>query len=490
MTKSPDILVAGGSGYVGGRLIPLLRERGETLRLLARKPEYLRPRVGDDIEIVKADVTDIESLRVALKGIHTAYYLVHSMGSGTDFEQEDRDAARNFATAAQENGVSRIIYLGGLGIEGEDLSKHLRSRHEVGAVLRESKSQVIELRASIIIGSGSLSFELIRGLVRKLPVMICPKWVASPAQPIAIADILQYLVCSLDIPAGESQIYEIGGPDQVSYGEIMTEYANQRGLKRLMIPVPLLTPRLSSLWLGLVTPVYARIGRKLVESLKNPTLVQDPTALEDFPIEPMGLSEAIRRALEKEDTELAETRWSDAVSSAAPTRFGGDHFGNRLVDSRTTTVNVPPEQAFLPIQRIGGKTGWYYGNWLWRIRGLLDLMVGGVGLRRGRRHSDDLQVGEALDCWRVEMIDPPHKLRLAAEMKLPGRAWLEFEVAPLKDGSQITQTAIFDPTGLMGLAYWYGIYILHQFVFAGMLRGVAAAAVEASNPAEVSAVKS
>ena len=309
------------------------------------------------------------------------------MGSGEDFEQQDRDAARNFAAAAKQAGVQRIIYLGGLGVEDEDLSKHLRSRHEVGRVLQESGAQVIELRASIVIGSGSLSFELIRSLVQKLPIMICPKWVSVPAQPIAIEDILKYLVQSLDLKHGESKIYQIGGPDQVSYGDIMREYARQRGLWRWMIRVPLLTPRLSSLWLGLVTPVYARIGRKLVESLRNPTVVTDTTALQAFPIQPMGLTAAIQRALANEDQKYAETHWQNAVSSAkGKTSFGGERFGSRLVDSRTVTVELSPADAFVPIQRIGGRTGWYYGNFLWRIRGWIDTLVGGVGLRRGRRH--------------------------------------------------------------------------------------------------------
>jgi uncharacterized protein YbjT (DUF2867 family) len=401
------------------------------------------------------------------------------MGSGGDFEHQDRDAARNFAIAAKAAGVQRIIYLGGLGSEDESLSKHLRSRHEVGNVLRESGAQVIEFRASIIIGSGSLSFELIRALVQKLPVMICPKWVSTAAQPIAIEDVLAYLIAALDHKPGDSRVYEIGGPDQVSYGDLMREYARQRGLKRLMIPVPFLSARLSSLWLGLVTPVYATIGRKLVESLKNPTVVHDRSALEAFPLRPMSLPTAIQRAFAKEDQEFASTRWQDAVSSSMePRRFGGEQFGNRLVDCRTISVDASPEKAFAPIQRIGGRTGWYYGNILWRIRGFMDLMVGGPGLRRGRRHPSELNVGDTLDCWRVEKVDPPRVLRLNAEMRLPGRAWLEFSVTPTEHGSEITQTAMFDPVGLFGIVYWYCVWPLHQFVFAGMLRGIANAAAD------------
>jgi tryptophan-rich sensory protein/uncharacterized protein YbjT (DUF2867 family) len=381
-----------------------------------------------------------------------------------------------FAEAARRNGVRRIIYLGGLGEEERQLSKHLRSRQEVGHLLHESGAQVIEFRASIVIGSGSLSFELIRALVQKLPVMLCPKWVSTPSQPIAIEDLLDYLLAALDLPDGPSEIFEIGGPDHVSYGDIMQEYARQRGLKRWMIPVPFLSPRLSSLWLGLVTPVYARIGRKLVESLRNPTVVTRSRARDVFSIQPRGVQDAIARALVNEDQELAATRWSDALSSAGrPTRWGGVRFGTRLVDSRTLDSHAPIEAAFAPIQRIGGGTGWYCCNWLWRVRGWLDLLCGGVGLRRGRRDPIDLKVGDTIDCWRVEAFEPNRRLRLFAEMRLPGRAWLEFEGESTPSGSRVRQTAEFDPAGLAGLAYWYLVYPLHQIVFAGLLRGIVAA---------------
>lgn len=477
MKSKQTILVTGGSGYVGGRLIPLLEQSGAAVRCLARRPEFLRSRVSEQSEVVAGDVLQIESLQRALAGIDTAYYLVHSMGTGKDFEDEDRVAARNFAQASRECGVRRIIYLGGLGDEKQQLSKHLRSRQEVGQILRESGAQVIEFRASIVIGSGSLSFELIRSLVQKLPVMICPKWVSTPAQPIAIEDLLSYLMAAAEMPPGPSEIFEIGGPDQVTYGEVMQEYAQQRGLKRWMISVPFLTPRLSSLWLGLVTPVFARVGRKLVDSMRNPTVVTNGRALETFSIRPRGVREAIARALINEDRELAATRWSDALSaSGRPKRWGGVSFGTRLVDSREVEANVPVEAAFAAIQRIGGQTGWYYGNWLWRVRGWMDLLVGGVGLRRGRRDPVELRVGDAVDCWRVEALEPNRRLRLAAEMKLPGRAWLEFEVTPTPTGSRIRQTAEFDPIGLTGLAYWYSIFVLHEFVFRGMLSGIVAAA--------------
>ncbi len=470
-------LLTGATGYVGGRLLKLLQRQNLTVRCLTRRPEALEEYRSPTTEIVAGDVLDRESLSPAFVGIDTAYYLVHSMGAHGNFEEQDRIAASNFAEAAAAAGVRRIIYLGGLGNPDHELSKHLRSRQETGDALRAHHSQVIEFRASIVIGSGSLSFEMIRALVERLPIMICPRWVHVKAQPIAIEDLLDYLLAARDLPTSGSQVYEIGGPDQVSYGEIMQEYARQRGLTRWMVPVPFLTPYLSSLWLGLVTPLYARVGRKLVESLRNPTLISNNLAATSFSVRPRTFREAIARALVNEDCEFATTRWSDALSSSGELRsWGGERFGSRLVDSRTAFVSVPPEQAFVPIRRIGGRTGWYYGNWLWTVRGFIDLLMGGVGVRRGRRDEETLRVGDALDFWRVELYEPGRRLRLHAEMKVPGRAWLEFEVTPCERGSTIRQTAIFDPLGLFGILYWYGIYPLHQCVFAGMLRNVALAA--------------
>ncbi len=472
------ILLTGATGYVGGRLLSRLESSGRPLRCMVRRPENLRPRIADSTEAVRGDVLDRDSLEGVCDDVHTAYYLIHSMGTGSDFEEDDRRGAQNFAQVAKKAGVKRIIYLGGLGQDEDQLSKHLRSRQEVGKILIESGAQVVEFRASIVIGSGSLSFELVRSLVRKLPIMLWPKWVSSKASPIAIQDVLAYLTEILEHPIGDNKVYEIGGPDQISYGGLMKEYARQRGLRRIGIPVPFLSPWLSSLWLGFVTPVYARIGRKLVASLKNATVVRDDAALRDFSIRPCGVSEAVARAIEKENRELVESRWSDALSSSGrEQRWGGVVFRNRLLDSRTRQVSVPPEQAFVPIQRIGGKTGYYFGNWLWKLRGFMDLLVGGIGIRRGRRHSVKINVGDTIDWWRVEAFEPNRRLRLAAEMRVPGRAWLEFEVSEQNDGgSTIRQTAEFDPIGLFGLLYWYGVWPLHQFVFAGMLRRIARAA--------------
>jgi len=406
------------------------------------------------------------------------------MGSASSFEERDRDGARAFAEAARKAGVGRIVYLGGLGEQSTDLSPHLRSRHEVGEILRASCPQVIEFRASIIIGSGSLSFEMIRALVERLPVMITPRWVSVPAQPIAVTDVLGYLLAALELPTDGHRTFEIGGADRVSYADVMREYARQRGLRRFMIKVPVLTPRLSSLWLGLVTPLYARVGRKLIDSIRHPTVVTDPGASNVFPIRPKGIGEAIREALSHEDQEFGATRWSDALSAAGGEKsWGGVRLGTRLIDSRAVEVDAPPATAFAVIERIGGATGWYYGDWLWRLRGWLDLLAGGVGMRRGRRDPEALSVGDPLDCWRVEAIEPDRRVRLLAEMRLPGRAWLEFETQPADSGTRIRQTAIFDPLGLSGLAYWYLVYPLHKLVFAGMLAGIARAARRRSQPA-------
>jgi len=445
----PLILITGATGYVGGELLTGLMAAGQRVRCLARRPEVLRARGFSGLEAVAGDVLDAASVRAAMEGVHTAYYLVHSMGSSESFEEQDRAAAQNFADAAKDAGVRRIIYLGGLGHSGEELSAHLRSRHEVGEVLKSAGVPVIEFRASVVIGSGSLSFEMIRALVERLPVMIAPRWVSVAAQPIAIADLLAYLLAALDLPLDGHKTFEIGGSDRVSYGGLMKEYASQRGLKRLVISVPLLTPRLSSLWLGLVTPLYVRVGRKLIDSICHETVVEDPSALVHFKIRPSGYREAIAAALNDDGRHL-------------------------MIDSRTIHVTASPADAFAPIRRIGGTRGWYYANWLWQLRGLLDRLAGGVGLRRGRRDPDFLRAGDTVDFWRVEALDPDRRLRLAAEMKLPGRAWLEFEVTRDATGSVIRQTATFDAKGLLGRAYWYSVFPLHQFVFGGMLHAIAA----------------
>ena len=473
-SREGTVLLTGATGYIGGRLVPVLEAAGVRLRCLARQPAALASRVSPTTEIVAGDLLDPASLDRALTDIDVAYYLVHSMGAHGDYRETDRTAARHFGEAAQRAGVRRIVYLGGLATGDEVFSKHLRSRIETGQALRESGVPVVEFRASVVIGSGSLSFELIRALVERLPVMICPRWVSTLAQPIGIDDVLAYLAAALHLPDGESRTFEIGGADQASYGDVMREYARQRGLKRVMISLPLLTPRLSSLWLGLVTPVYARVGRELIAGLKNQSVVTTPAALAIFPIRPVGLREAIGRAIRYEDRAFALTRWSDARSSGGATPSLADaRFRGKLVDRREIHVAVDAVRAFAPIARIGGERGWYFGTWLWRIRGGIDLVMGGVGMRRGRRDPDAPAVGDTLDFWRVEAYEPNRRLRLAAEMKVPGRAWLDFEVVPDGGGALVCQTAVFEPTGLFGLVYWYGLLPVHAAIFGGMLRKIA-----------------
>jgi uncharacterized protein YbjT (DUF2867 family) len=455
----PLILVTGATGYVGGQLLKALLAAGHRVRCLARRPELLQIPEMASVEIMAGDVLDGASVRTAMAGVHTAFYLIHSMGSAGSFEEEDRRAARNFADAARDLGVSRIIYLGGLGASSPTLSPHLRSRQEVGEILRSSGLPVIEFRASVVIGSGSLSFEMVRALVERLPVMIAPRWVAVPAQPIAIQDLLEYLLAAVDLPCEESRIFEIGGADQVSYGGLMLEYARQRGLKRFIVPVPVLTPRLSSLWLGLITPLYVRVGRKLIDSIRHPTVVRDRSALAEFTVRPVGYREAIAAALRAED------QFDDWAAPPAAS-------SSRFVHSLEITVKTSPERAFAPIRRIGGSTGWYYANWLWRLRGIVDIWMGGLGLSPGRRDPDQLEVGDIVDCWQVEACEANHRLRLAARMKLPGRAWLEFRVDGSDSGSVIRQTAVFDPRGVAGRAYWYATYPVHRILFAGMLKQI------------------
>lgn len=471
---NPKVLLTGATGYVGGRLLKAFQHRGLAVRCLTRRPEVLRGRLAPGNECVFGDVTADQDLSQALAGIETAYYLVHSMGATGDFEDIDRRAAERFAAACRQTRVNRIVYLGGLSDDRGRLSPHLRSRHEVGDILRGSGVPTLEFRASIILGSGSLSFEMVRALVERLPVMVTPRWVSSLAQPIAIEDVIQYLVAAREPTAPCPAVIEIGGPDRLSYGGLMQLYAGQRGLRRWMIPVPVLTPRLSSLWLGLVTPLYARVGRNLLESMRSSSVVMDPTGMRHFAVRPMGVVEAMERALKNEDQECAETRWSDALSSSGhPATWGGVRWGNRLVDTRRTLSESTPEDAFTPIRQLGGRNGWYASTFLWKLRGWMDLLVGGVGLRRGRRDPEHLRIGDPLDFWRVEAFDPPQRLRLAAEMRLPGRAWLEFVVKPVRGGSEIVQTAIFDPAGVAGLIYWYALYPLHQIVFSGLLREIA-----------------
>jgi uncharacterized protein YbjT (DUF2867 family) len=454
------VLVTGATGYVGGRLVRALGRSGRPLRLLTRRPEALLDGAAPAVEVVGGDCLRPETLAPALDGVEAAYYLVHSMESGDAFGERDRRAAFNFGAAARAAGVKRIVYLGGLGDPGDALSEHLRSRQETGDILRASGVPVVELRASIVVGSGSLSFEMIRALVERLPLMVCPRWVRVRTQPIGADDVIAYLLAALDLREGQEGVYEIGGPDVLSYADLMLEYARRRGLRRVLIPVPFLTPRLSSLWLGLVTPLHARVGRELIDGLRNPTLVRSDRALDVFPIRPRPVGEAIASAVAARE----------GVRPVSP-----------LVDVRAVRVSAPPPAAFAPIRRIGGARGWYAADALWRARGLLDRLLGGVGLRRGRLDPEQLRAGDVVDLWRVETYEPDRRLLLAAEMKLPGRAWLQFEVRPVATGSEIRQTAIFEPAGLAGLAYWYALFPIHAWIFRRMLRAIAARTLTPAN---------
>src|SRR5574338_180412 len=453
------ILLTGSTGYIGGRLLHRLEEGGRTVRCLARQPERVAARRATT-EVVAGDCLDEASLVAAMDGVDQAYYLVHSMADGAAFAARDRQAATIFGRAAARAGVRRIIYLGGLGDAPETLSEHLKSRLETGDALRGAGVPVVEFRASIVVGAGSLSFEMIRGLVERLPVMICPRWVATRTQPIAIDDVLAYLYAALDLPEGHERVFEIAGPEVMSYGDMMREYARLRGLRRALVPVPVLTPRLSGLWLGLVTPAQARVGRALVEGLRNPTVVRSSAALETFAIRPRTLREAFVRAIDEGGAAQFKT------------------------DSRVAVVDAPPAQAFAPIRRIGGRTGWYFADALWRLRGWIDVVLGGAGMARTRRDPDHCVVGDVIDGWRVEAYEPDRLLRLSARMKLPGRGWLEFSVAPLDGGARslIHQTATFDPRGVAGRLYWYAVLPLHALVFRGMLRRIAQRAVGGATP--------
>lgn len=464
-------MLTGASGYVGGTLLDRLQGLRQPLRCLTRRPALLRDRVAPQTDVIEGDVLDRCSLDVALRGVHTACYLVHSMGGGGDFEELDRRAALNFGHAARVAGVAQIVYLGGLG-DDDELSPHLASRHEVGRLLRDGGVPTIELRASIVIGSGSASFETVRALVEHLPVVVAPRSLETLAQPIAIEDVIDYLVAAIELERPVDAVYEIGGADQVSYADVMREYARQRGLRRRVVPTRLITPRTSRVAVGLLAPAHGRIASAMVDSLRNETIVRSAAADAVFTIGTRGLSMAIERALVSEDLEFAETDWSDTLSELPRLRWGGLLFGRRLVASRAARVERGPDEAFAPIQRIGGSTGWYGANWFWRLRGLLDTLRGGVGMRRGRRHPDELCVGDTVDFWRVERLESGRVLRLAAEMKIPGRLWLQFEVKPTGRDSVVRQTTVFDPAGYVGLAYWYLLYPVHQRVFSRMLRGI------------------
>lgn len=479
------VVVIGATGYIGARLVPRLLAAGYTVRAVSRSVEklsYFNWSSHPHVELVGADVMRLDELETALSGIDTAYYLVHSMNSqNRNFVQADRRAAENMVKASEASGLKRIVYLGGLGEHSDDLSTHLRSRAEVGEILKTGSVPVTILRAAMIIGSGSASFEILRYLVERLPFMITPRWVRTPSQPIAVRNALQYLIACLSHDEMTGKTYDIGGPHVLTYQELMDTYAEEAGLKkRLVIPVPFFTPRLSSYWIHLVTPVPSYIARPLAEGLRNPAVCQDSDIVRIIPQELLDCRTAIRLALANLQHQQVESHWTDAgaippaewFNSGDPNWAGGTVYE----DKRSIVVAGTPSEVWQPVIRVGGKTGWYYGDWLWKLRGVMDRIVGGVGLSRGRRHSSDLRLGDALDWWRVVAVEKNKRILLTAEMKLPGKAMLELKIDDLgRDRVRLTQTAKFLPSGLLGLMYWWAVTPLHTIVFGGMLRGIAKA---------------
>ncbi len=470
-----QVLVTGATGYVGGRLVPRLLEAGYSVRCLARSPKKLEARPWaehPEVEVVKGDLDQPASLEHALDGCCAAYYLVHSMlAAGADYAEHDRRLARNFASAASATeSMRRIVYLGGLGETGSELSEHLSSRREVERELSSGSVPVTTLRAAMIIGSGSASFEILRYLVERLPVMVTPRWVQTESQPIAVRNVLEYLVRVLAIEATSGKILDIGGPDVVSYRDQMRTMTQALKLpKRLIVPIPVLTPHLSSLWIHLVTPLSHQIARPLAEGLRNRVVCRSTAARELMPQELLSVREAIDAALGQYEADGVETSWTDAGPIPGDPDWAG---GTVFVDRRTVEIDAPPSSVFRAVRRIGGGNGWYAADILWRLRGSIDRLVGGPGLRRGRRDPEKLGYGDALDFWRVTGIEEGRHLQLRAEMKLPGEAVLEFEISERNGGSKLVQTAHFKPRGLVGLLYWYAVLPFHGFVFRGMLGGI------------------
>ncbi len=484
------VLVAGATGYVGRRLVPELLAAGHEVRCMARHPEDLSSQDWvDDVEIVAADVTRPATLPDALEGTGAAYYLIHSIGAGDDWRERDRRAAAGFRDAAEAASTGQIVFLGGLGDEeAGELSPHLASRHEVGATLAQSEVPVTELRAAVVIGSGSASFEMLRNLTEVLPAMVCPRWVDTRCQPIGIRDLLVYLVAVLGHRDAMGRVVEVGGADVVTYREMMEQYAEVAGLpRRLVVTVPVLSPRLSSLWIGLVTPLPPGLARPLVDSLVNEVVVTDDLASRIVDHRPMTYRRALELALRRVADLDVVGSWSDARSSspdpAQPMSSDPDWAGGTMLeDHQVADSEAAPEDLFAEIEGIGGDRGWPVADGLWRIRGWLDQAVGGIGLRRGRRNPDHLRVGDALDFWRVEELERPRLLRLRAEMRLPGEAWLEWRVEPLDGGSRLRQRARFHPRGLWGRVYWYTLLPFHHFVFAPTARSIAGSAAQRSLP--------
>jgi uncharacterized protein YbjT (DUF2867 family) len=469
------IAIVGATGYIGGRLAPKLIEAGHPVRCLVRSPEKLQDRewvAGEGVEILRTDLEDEEQLCAGLAGCDSAFYLVHSMiSAGADYAEYDLRLAENFARAAKTAGVRRIIYLGGLGETGANLSEHLSSRREVESALASTGVPVTVFRAAMIIGSGSASFEILRYLVERLPVMVTPKWVSTPCQPIAVRNVIGYLTGALANDETTGRVFDIGGPDVMCYRDIMRVMAEELGLRRRwIVPVPILTPKLSSYWIHLVTPLSHEIARPLSEGLRNPVVCRDNAILRILPQDLLSVRDSIRSALRKVAAQDVETNWA----MAGPIPGDPDWAGGKVFrDSRQIEIGAPAGAAYRAVCRVGGGHGWYAADWLWKARGLLDQLVGGPGLRRGRRDPEEVGYGEALDFWRVTGVERDRRLALRAEMKLPGEALLEFQIEPRGESKCVLrQTALFEPKGLFGLLYWYAVLPLHNVVFDGMLRGI------------------
>ncbi len=474
-------MVTGASGYVGGRLVTALLNEDLPVRINVRDKKKISGQSwADAVEVAVGNATSFSEMKSALAGIHTAFYLLHSIGVGSDFDELEASMARNFAKAAEASGVKQIVYLGGIAND-EKQSKHLASRARTGEELRSTSVPVLELRAGIIIGSGSASFEMLRHLTHRLPIMTTPKWVSNRTHPIAIRDVLWYLTKAAKLEKPVAGIYDIGGPEILSYAEMMQKFAKCSGLRRRwIIRVPVLTPKLSSLWIGFVTPVPTRLARPLIGSLINETVADPKKAIDAIiPKPPEGLidvTNAINLALSRTTSNQVETRWSDATVITAPwqkAQSDPDWAGEVTHrDKREVLTDAPIDCVWQSIEQIGGETGWYGADFLWWARGMLDRIVGGVGLRRGRRDPKHLRVGDSLDFWRVEKVEKEAVLRLYAEMILPGKAWLEFRIEKVGEQTRIIQEATFSPRGLGGQLYWYAILPLHAFVFPTMLRNI------------------